>query len=113
MSNFNMNSQEFTFDAEDVEKNKTMAGLAYILFFLPLLCCPDSAYGKFHANQSVVLLLVSLAGHVVLSFIPFIGWALIAIFRLFVLVLFILGIINGLSGRGQTLPIIGQVNIIK
>jgi hypothetical protein len=35
------------YTAEDIEKNKTMAGLAYFLFFLPLLACPDSGYAKF------------------------------------------------------------------
>lgn len=29
------------FDKEDVEKNKVMAGLAYIIFFLPLVACPE------------------------------------------------------------------------
>jgi hypothetical protein len=39
------------FDQADIEKNKTMAGLAYLLFFLPLVACPDSPFGRFHANQ--------------------------------------------------------------
>jgi len=113
MSNFNLNSQEVVFDAEDIAKNKTMAGLAYILFFLPLFACPDSAYGRFHANQSLVLLLVSVAGNIVLSFIPFIGGILVPIFGLLIFVLFVLGLINGFSGRGQTLPLIGQITILK
>ncbi len=113
MSNFNMNPEVIIFNAEDVEKNKTMAGLAYILFFLPLMSCPDSAYAKFHANQSLVLLLVSIAGNIVLSFIPFIGWMLVLVFRLLVFALFVFGMINGFSGKGQSLPVIGQITILK
>ena len=37
--------------AEDIEKNKVMAGLSYILFFLPLIACPESKYGRFHATR--------------------------------------------------------------
>lgn len=113
MSDFNMNTQEIIFDVDDVNQNKTMAGLAYILFFLPLLSCPNSAYGRFHANQSLVLLLVSFAGNIVLGFVPFIGWALLMVLRLFVFVLFIMGIINGFNGKGQTLPVIGQITLLK
>lgn len=31
---------EKTNTQEDIEKNKTIAGLAYLLFFLPLITCP-------------------------------------------------------------------------
>ena len=60
---------EETFDPADIEKNKTMAGLAYLIFFLPLIVCPDSKYGKFHANQGLLLLITSIVGTVVLSII--------------------------------------------
>jgi uncharacterized membrane protein len=108
-----MDPKKFTFDEEDVEQNKKMAGLAYILFFLPLMCCLDSAYGRFHANQSLVLLLVSMTGDIVLSFIPLIGEILLSFFRLLMFVFCVLGLLNGFNGRGETLPIIGQIYIIK
>ncbi|NLA78908.1 MAG: hypothetical protein GX845_05135, partial [Erysipelothrix sp.] len=46
-----MNQEMFT--QEDIEKNKTMAGLAYLIFFLPLVAAPESKFGKFHANQGL------------------------------------------------------------
>lgn len=49
--------QENTYTPEDIEKNKTIAGLSYFLFFLPLIACPESGYAKFHANQSLILLI--------------------------------------------------------
>lgn len=105
-----MEYQEFT--QEDIEDNKVMAALAYILFFLPLIVCPESAYGKFHANQGLVLLIVSVAGSIVLgiisAIIPFIGWIVQLIFSLAVLAFAILGIVNALNGKANKLPLIGR-----
>ena len=55
--------------AGDIEKNKVVSALAYlgILFFLPLVAAPESKSGKFHANQSLVILLFSVAGSIVFS----------------------------------------------
>ena len=46
-----MQEQTGAFEQADIDNNKTMAGLAYIIFFLPLLVCPQSKYARFHANQ--------------------------------------------------------------
>lgn len=101
------------YTAEDIEKNKTMAGLAYLIFFLPLITCPESKYGRFHANQALLLLLVGVAGNVILTIIPIIGWMLIPIYGLGILVLFIMGLMNGLGGKAKRLPLIGQFDILK
>jgi uncharacterized membrane protein len=103
---------ELDFSAEDIEKNKTMAGLAYLIFFLPLIASPDSAFAKFHANQGLLLFLLALIGNIVLSMIPFLGWILLPIFNLGILVLAILGMINGFGGKAKHLPIIGKVFVI-
>ncbi|AGA67766.1 putative membrane protein [Desulfitobacterium dichloroeliminans LMG P-21439] len=109
--NLNLTLEEF--DPADIEKGKTMAGLAYILFFLPLIVCPDSSFGKFHANQGLLLLITSVAGTVILSVIPVIGWILLPIFTLAILALAILGLVNGLQGKVKRLPLIGKFNLIK
>ena len=106
-------AQETVYSAEDIEKNKTMAGLAYLLFFLPLVACPESKYAKFHANQGLILLITSVAGIVILSLIPIIGWVLAPIFSIAVLVLGIFGLINGFGGKAKRLPVIGKFNILK
>ena len=49
-----------SYSFEDIEKNKVVAALAYIIFFLPLMVCPESPFGKFHANQGLVLLIVGI-----------------------------------------------------
>ncbi len=108
----NENKQD-EFDLQDIEKNKTMAGLAYIIFFLPLIACPDSKYGKFHANQALLLLLLGIIGNVILGFIPIIGWVLMPIFAIALLVFGIMGLVNGFGGKAKKLPIIGKYTIIK
>lgn len=101
------------FTQEDIEKNKLMAGLAYIIFFLPLLACPDSKFAKYHANQGLILLIVSFVGSIILSFIPIIGWLLLPIFTVVVLIFAIIGLVNGLGGKAKELPIIGKYKILK
>jgi len=109
--NLNLGSEEF--DPADIEKGKTMAGLAYILFFLPLIVCPDSSFGKFHANQGLLLLITSVIGSVVLSFIPIIGWIILPFFTLGILAFAIIGLVNGLQGKAKRLPLIGKFDIIN
>lgn len=104
---------EDTYPAEDIEKGKTMAGLSYLLFFLPLVACPESKYAKFHANQSLLLLITAIVGNVILGVIPVVGWMLMPIFGLVVLALGIIGLINGFGGKAKRLPLIGRYTILK
>lgn len=101
------------FSAEDIEKNRTIAGLAYILFFLPLLACPDSQFGKFHANQGLLLLIAGIAGHIILSLIPFVGWIFLPFFSIAVLVVAVIALINAINGKAKELPAIGKFRILK
>lgn len=105
--------QEEAYTAEDIERGKTMAGLSYLLFFLPLVVCPDSRYARFHANQALLLLIVGIAGNVVLRMIPFIGWMLIPIYGLGIFAFGVMGLINGFGGKAKPLPLIGKYTIIK
>ena len=106
-------TQEITYTPEDIEKNKTMAGLAYLLFFLPLIACPESRYAKFHANQALLLLITGIVGNVILGIIPVIGWMLMPIFGIGVLILGIMGLVNGFGGKAKQLPLIGKFTILK
>ena len=106
-------TEQNIYTPEDIEKNKTMAGLAYLLFFLPLITCPESRYAKFHANQALILLIVGIAGNVILGIIPVIGWMLMPIFGIGVLILGIMGLVNGFGGKAKRLPLIGKFDILK
>jgi len=113
-ANFNAQSSRSTeaYSTEDIQANKVWAGLAYFLFFLPLIICPESRYGRYHANQGLVLLIVSALGSIVLAIIPIIGWLLSPIFGVAVLVLAIMGLVNGLNGQAKELPLIGKWQIL-
>lgn len=109
----NNKNVKFEYDAEDIEKNKTIAGLAYFIFFLPLVATPDSKYGKFHANQSLLLFIFAIGGNIILTMIPIIGWLLYLPFGLLVLVLGVMGLMNGFNGKAKELPLIGKFRIIQ
>ena len=59
---FNTPDTSYEYDTQDIQSNKVWAVLAYlgILFFLPLVACKDSRFGKFHANQGFALFLTDL-----------------------------------------------------
>jgi uncharacterized membrane protein len=100
-----------TYSTEDIQANKVWAGLAYFLFFLPLIICPESRYARYHANQGLVLLIVSALGSIVLAIIPIIGgicrrsldWACWS---------WRPGLVNGLNGHVKELPLIGKWQIL-
>lgn len=108
-----MNQGEGTYTPEDIEKNKTMAGLSYLLFFLPLIACPESKYARFHSNQALLLLILGIAGNVILGIISVIGWILLPVFGLGMLALFIVGLVNGFGGKAKRLPLIGRFDILN
>ena len=100
------------YDAADVEKNKLMAVLAYIIFLIPLLAAKDSPFAKYHTNQGFILFLAAIASGVV-AVIPILGWIIAPIASILVTVLAVIGIINALNGKAKELPIIGKFKIIK
>jgi uncharacterized membrane protein len=102
------------FEKEDIEKNKAMAILAYIIFLIPLLAAKESKFAMYHANQGLVLFLAALAVNVVGGIVPFIGWFIILpLGNLFIVVLAILGIVNAAKGEAKPLPLIGGFKIIS
>jgi len=132
---FNTKDETAYIHPQDIAQNKTMSGLAYIpiLFFIPLVACPQSKYGRFHANQGLMLLILvailaiignilrfalwggsiySLAmGYYTGSYIVMnIIWAIIYIIDFG---LIILGFYNAFTGRARELPLIGKFRIIK
>lgn len=101
-------------DPEDVEKNKVMAILSYIIFFIPLIAARDSKFAMYHANQGLVLFLAAVVINIVGGIVPFIGWFIILPFGwIAVLIFAIIGIINASKGEMKPLPLIGGISIIK
>jgi len=107
------------FDATDVETNKVMAALSYWLFFLPLVTCPKSEFGKHNANQSLMMLIISIVLNVVfavLTRIPALGWLFFLVQGLVGLVLlamYVICLVLTIQGKGVKLPFIGDVKVFK
>lgn len=134
------NTADYTnqYTPQDIQEGRTMSILAYfgILFFLPLVVTPNSKYGRFHANQGLLLLIGGAALEIVqillgllikatcgsyflgvyvglngfgvflTILIDLICWAPIA-------ALVIIGIINAVNNRAKELPFIGKIRLIK
>lgn len=93
---------------EDVEKNKTIAIIAWFIFFIPLLTdAKDSKFAKFHANQALLVTLLYVIAAFTSMFL--IGFLLYPV----AFVLWIMGIISAANGQMKRLPIIGGIDIIK
>lgn len=117
------NTADYTanFDPRDIAENKTMAILAYlaILVLIPIFAAPNSRYARFHANQGLVLLILSVGCTILTSilgripFVGLIGSLISAVVGIGVLVLSIMGIINAVNGQAKALPLIGKIFILK
>ena len=121
-----MNDITQQFAPEDIQKNKVISALSYlgILFFLPLVAAPESRFGKFHANQSLVLMLAGFAGAVAIGIVSailtLIWWRLAVIiqilysaFGLALAVFAILGLVYALQGKAMELPLVSKIKIIN
>ena len=98
-----------TFDTKDVEENKVMGALAYLIFFLPLITsAKNSKFAKEHAKQSLILLLVSIVGSTVLTIIPILGWLILPFFTLAIFVFYIIAFVKAIQGEFWEVPLIGQ-----
>ena len=110
-------------EAADIEENKGISALAYlgILFFLPLVACPKSNFGRFHANQGLVfrvfVILAIVAVSVVGSLFTWRLKLLTDLIRLIVGVagvyIWVTGIKNAMNGLAKELPFIGKIRFFK
>ncbi len=113
------------FNKADIDGNKTMAILAYIgpLVFIPIFAAKDSKFARYHANQGLLLLIISVLYGIISGIISFvalaISWRLFFISGIFgfislvLVVPLVLGIINAASGKAKELPIIGKFRLLK
>ncbi len=96
-------------------KEKACAGLSYLLigiiWFFVDKEMRNSHFVKFHAGQGIVLLLVGVVAAVlntILVIIPVIGWLAIVAINVCLLILWVYGIWNVLTGKQKELFVIGQ-----
>ncbi|MDF2921910.1 MAG: hypothetical protein K0R57_824 [Paenibacillaceae bacterium] len=101
------------FDSADIQANKGMGVIAYILFFVPLIAAKESRFAMYHANQGLTLFLAFVICNVVLGIIPVIGWIVLPFANLGLLVLMVLGIATAAQGQAKPLPLIGAYTLIR
>lgn len=105
--------------------NKVLAALSYIgvLVLIPLFMEKESRFVRFHANQGLVLTIVLVIYEVIYRIIAgtigrifLLGGIftfVISLFKLVIIVLSIMGIINVVQGKMKELPVIGGITLIK
>lgn len=99
---------------EEINSGKTMALVAYIIFFIPLLIEEQrkNKFVMYHTEQSILLVILNVIICILGVFLPFIYFLLVLTF-----VLWIIGLINAVNGKVAELPIIGQFgknfNLVK
>lgn len=120
-----LNTPDFTkdFDQNEVTQYKWQAILAYVppLFFIALCATNGSKYGRFHANQGLLLTIVYAAVSVVVGIMGGIFGAiglgvigdLFGILELVPVLLMVFGIVKTAKRNSVELPIIGKFRIFK
>lgn len=102
------NHEEHKSHSGDKSQKITMAIIAYIIFFVPLLTeYKNDPFVKFHVKQGLVLLIAWVVGSFV-SMFPILGWILFPFIMLALFILMVVGIINASNGKEKELPIIGH-----
>ncbi len=116
------------YNVDDVSMTKAVCIFAYfgLLFFLPLVVYKDSKYGKYHANQGLLLLILSVILSILRFFmilpasVPFFGAVMMVLSDIisfilgsFILGCFVFGIVNVARNKAVDLPIVGKIRIIK
>lgn len=93
-------------------QNNLAAALAYLwitaIVFLLLEPYNRDKFVRFHSFQALFLGLASIAGHIVLSLIPILGWSLMPLWSLLILVLAVLGAVKAYQNQTWRIPVIGE-----
>lgn len=95
------------------DNGKLCAILAYLLIGIIWYFADDkmkkNTFVKFHVKQSLVLLIASIILQVIGSVLPaIIGFMILSLSGIFSLVWMVIGIVNAINGKEESLPIIGQ-----
>jgi len=99
----------------EMEEGKLYAFLAYLLgiigFVIVLATKKDNKFAMFHAKQSLVLFFGWVIASVIwwLPIPYFIHAAISGILYLALAVLWVMGMVYGLSGQEKELPVVGQI----
>jgi uncharacterized membrane protein len=103
-------------DENLTQGEKIVAGLSYIIFFLPYMNGNKKPFNKFHANQGLLLLIVIMianAVNIAVSYFTFLYWVSIFLFSVYIIYLFVYGILGASAGEMKEFPLIGKIKFLK
>lgn len=113
---FNPRDLTDQYDPQDIEKSKGIAGITYLVFFLPFLAAKDSAFARFHANQGLLLLIAYVLWQQIdwiLGYIPFVGGLVFFVGRVIIIIAGLMALVSAFNGKARQLPFIGHFTLIK
>ena len=93
---------------------KTTGIIAYLTWIGLVIAfvAGDKEGAKFHLNQSLVIVLASLALSVV-GIIPVLGWIVSLVGGIFLFVCWIIGFVAAIKDEEKQIPLIGGIQILK
>lgn len=109
------------YDKKDIEENKAMACLSYILAPIPYFLDNKSKWVRYHSIQGMNLLIIFLILSVLVSFVnamflsssEFLSTILRTTLNVFGAIYSITGIIHVCNGEAKELPVINKLKLIK
>lgn len=110
------------FDAMDIQQNQKVGAAAYlgILFFVPLVVNQNSRYGRYCANQGLLLLLAMIATALVrelLGWLPLLGGIVALVVGITQLAIFVVMVyyayLSYSKGQAMEVPLIGKIQLIR
>ena len=111
------------FDSQDLKENALPAALGCVCFPVPLIFCPKSAFGRFCANQGLILTLAYIAVSIAFAvlraltgWIPLIGWVVALAGVLARAVIVVAGFYlawQAYQGKPMRAPYIGVFDLIR
>ena len=109
------------FEKKDIEENKAMAALCYIIAPVPYFVETKSKWVHYHAIQGMNLfiifiilsLIVSVINSLLLWPFTFLKVILRTILHAFIVIYAVIGIVNVCNGEAKELPLMNKFKIIK
>ncbi len=109
-------TRQLNITPQEAEAGKTMAIVAYFIFFVPLLVedgGKNNRFAMFHTEQAIVLLILN----VIVGIVGTITCGIGLVLYIPLLVLYVMGIINAVKGEAKPVPLVGsfgeKFNLVK
>lgn len=122
----NANDVTESYDEDDIRENRIFAVLGYfgLLVFIPIICAPGSKFCRFHASESIDLIIFDIIYAtiaVIVTILCFkvgraLGYLIMALFIIigvFSLIFWFMGIANAAQGHAKEIPLIGRHRMLK